>query len=200
MMPLIGILDYGLGNVNAFINSCKDIGLDTRLIRDPSEFSGVSHIILPGVGRFDVAMAKLRASGLLSDLISRVNDGWPLLGVCVGAQMLLDYSEEGECEGLGLIPGNVRKLAGCNSQFRVPHVGWNANIGVSDHSSVWTREFYFLHSYYCDLDESSDCRSVVIYGDQFTTGFERGAILGSQFHPEKSHGSGLMFLKFFSEK
>lgn len=197
LMSQVGILDYGSGNVGAFLNVYQRLGIKAKRVNVLGDFHECSHLILPGVGSFDKSMAALTASGLVERLMSQVAEGTPLLGICVGMHMLAGTSEEGEESGLGLIPGKVKKLQSTNRQL--PHMGWNSIVRHSRSALLNTDDrFYFLHSYYFDPDALDDAVAFVDFNGEFACGVQRGNVFGYQFHPEKSHVHGGLLLKRFA--
>jgi glutamine amidotransferase len=203
---MIGIVDYKLGNVKAFANIYKQLGIPHRLAAAPEDLAGVSRIILPGVGAFDHAMSRLEASGMREALLDAVlRKGTPVLGVCVGMQMLTARSEEGVKQGLGWIDGevlNFRQAPG-RAPIHIPHMGWNDVEPVSD-SGLFkglggSHRFYFLHSYYARCESAGDVLGQTVYGAGFACAIGRGNVCGVQFHPEKSHRAGIQLLKNFAE-
>lgn len=202
---MIGIIDYGLGNINAFCNVYKKLNVPAVTIRTPDQLTGCTHLILPGVGAFDDAMKRLNASGLREILEKRVlNDSVPVLGICVGMQMLANSSEEGVLPGLDWIPGKVRRFdpATIQGKPKLPHMGWNnvemENIPLFRNVEQNSR-FYFIHSYYFSPEHPENRIASSVYGIHFASAVNRGHIFGIQFHPEKSHHAGIMVLKNFSE-
>lgn len=202
---MIAIVNYGLGNVGAFANVYKRMNIPARLATTAAELEGVDRLILPGVGSFDHAMQLLEESGMrdaLEDLV--VNRGVPVLGVCVGMQILADGSDEGTRPGLGWIPGRVHhfsRLQG-NVPQPLPHMGWNdvsAEPGAPLFQGLETdARFYFLHSFYFDCTDASHASARADYGGAFTCAVGRGNVHGVQFHPEKSHHWGGALLKNFA--
>ena len=203
---MIGILDYGLGNILAFVNMYKRLHHPTRVVRQPADLAGVKKLILPGVGAFDHAMVLFNQSGLrpaVEDLV--FGEQVPVMGICVGMQMLADSSEEGKLPGLGWIKGKVTRISasGLKSRVRLPHMGWN-DILVSGQSRLFSgldtdARFYFLHSFYFAAEREQDVLASVEYGSRFTCAVGNGHVLGVQFHPEKSHRYGAMLLQNFAE-
>ncbi len=201
---MIGIIDYGLGNIHAFTNMYKRMNVTLRVVRSPAELSNVCKIILPGVGAFDHAMDRLNQSGFRPALDELVLEGkMPVLGVCVGMQMLADSSAEGCLSGLGWIPGAVKRLElGADKSARLPHMGWNDILPVPEHplfrDLTESPRFYFLHSYYFVPAEPVATLASVDYGTRFTCAVGRENVMGVQFHPEKSHGYGAKLLMNFA--
>lgn len=203
---MITILDYGLGNVGAFANVLRSLGVPVRRARTAHELAGSERIILPGVGAFDHAMGLLDASGMretLEDLV--VGRNTPVVGVCVGMQMLAEGSDEGTCAGLGWIPGQVRHFshAPSNADLPMPHMGWNDVKPVPGEALFRGLEtgsrFYFLHSFYFECADPADAAAHTSYGLEFSSAVRRGHVHGVQFHPEKSHHFGSALLKNFAE-
>jgi glutamine amidotransferase len=199
---VIAIVDYGLGNIGAFETVYRRLNIPAKAARTPADLEAADRIILPGVGAFDHAMELIEASGLRESLDKRiVEDRIPVLGVCVGMQILADASEEGSKAGLGWIDGQVRRLD--VGALPLPHMGWNAPAAV-DGEPLFAglkpdAEFYFLHSYYFDADQPGDVVAFADYGSRFPCAVRRGNVMGVQFHPEKSHHNGVRLLKNFAE-
>jgi len=202
---VIAVVDYGVGNVQAFLNIYERLNIDAIAARDVCTLQKASKIILPGVGAFDWAMSRLTASGLrtsVEDLV--INQLIPVLGVCVGMQMLADSSEEGTLPGLGWISGQVKRFADTrfNHATHLPHMGWNDVEPVSGDglfSGLERPRFYFLHSYFFEQADTSCVLAETDYGGMFSSAVRRGHIMGTQFHPEKSHRWGVQLLKNFAE-
>jgi glutamine amidotransferase len=202
---MIGILDYGSGNVMAFINAYKKLNLPAQLVRTPTELDSVDKIILPGVGAFDYAMQRLDRSGLRGALDEAVGRRKvPILGVCVGMQMLAHSSAEGELAGLGWIEGEVKRFEPfyAGYQVHIPHMGWN-DVKPAKPCGLFRElesdaRFYFLHSYYFECRRSEDVVAVTDYGIPFASGVRSENVYGVQFHPEKSHRWGILLLKNFA--
>ncbi|MHB8799676.1 MAG: imidazole glycerol phosphate synthase subunit HisH [Thermoanaerobaculia bacterium] len=201
---MITIVGYGLGNIRAFENVYKRLGVATRVATRAEELEGATHVILPGVGAFDTAMSLLRGSGMLPALEDLARGGANVLGVCVGMQMLAESSEEGALEGLAWIPGRVKSLRNncAGAPPPLPHMGWNdvsprAEERLFDGLGAGAR-FYFLHSYFMVCDEDGGVAATTEYGGRFACAVRRGRIHGVQFHPEKSHGWGTSLLGNFA--
>lgn len=202
---MIAIIDYGLGNHHAFANMLKDIGAPYHITGDAADIERASHLILPGVGHFDHAMSRLASSGLLPVLHQQVQgQAVPVLGICVGMQMLADRSEEGELPGLGWIAGDVVRFPDHigNRPLPIPHMGWNDVAPVAG-APLFTSvpanpRFYFLHSFHYRCANPEDAMAESEYGLRFPSAVRRGNVFGVQFHPEKSHGWGRALLADFA--
>jgi imidazole glycerol-phosphate synthase subunit HisH len=203
---VITIVDYGLGNIQAFANIYKRLGIAARFARSADDLAEASHIILPGVGAFDWAMSLLDASGMRATLDRLVlEERKPVLGICVGMQMMARCSEEGSAAGLGWFDAEVRRFDETRIQSRthLPHMGWN-DVVPRDATGLFRdlgsgARFYFLHSYYFAPNDPSDVLATADYGDRFACAVRRGNVHGLQCHPEKSHGWGTQLLKNFAE-
>lgn len=204
---MIRIVDYGVGNIQAFMNLFKRLGLDAQRADSPNLLRDATRLILPGVGHFDHAMQRLNDSGMRPALDKMVmDDQVPVIGVCVGMQMLAAGSDEGRLEGLNWIPGRVRSFAGRpeSASLPMPHMGWN-NLQPSTGAKLFSHgfddcpQFYFLHSYYFEAQEREDVAAIAHYGFDFDAVVSRGHIHGVQCHPEKSHHWGQQLLKNFVE-
>ena len=201
---MIAIIDYGVGNLFSLSSSLRSLGLETRVTADPSEIRSADRVILPGVGAFGDAIDKLRATGLDRVVVEEAGRGKPLLGICLGMQLLFDKGYEfGEHEGLGLLRGNVVPMQGTiPAGLKIPQMGWNALIQKRPHPLLRdVREgdcVYFVHSFY-----ASDCDDSLIatteYGPELTAAVAKDQVMGCQFHPEKSGPVGLRILRAFAE-
>jgi glutamine amidotransferase len=201
---MIAVLNYGLGNIQAFVNIYSRLGVPVSVAESPEQLLHARKIILPGVGAFDWAMDRLNRSGLRAALDDAVlGRKVPVLGICVGMQMMAKGSEEGVAEGLGWIPGHVRRFEESRlvGATRLPHMGWNDVLPTHAHP-LWARldrpRFYFLHSYYFAQADDADIFGTTDYGGAFASVVGRGNILGVQFHPEKSHNWGVNLLHNFA--
>jgi imidazole glycerol-phosphate synthase subunit HisH len=202
---VITIIDYGLGNVQAFANIYKRLGVPVKFSREPGELVGATHLILPGVGSFDWAMERLGSSGMREGLDRLVlREGAYVLGVCVGMQMMARGSEEGQSAGLNWFDAEVRRFDESRIQGRthLPHMGWNdvdpaGTVDLFKDMAEGGR-FYFLHSYYFAPNDPADVLATTTYGDRFVSAVRRGNIFGIQCHPEKSHQAGIQVLKNFA--
>lgn len=204
---MICIVDYGVGNIQAFLTLFKRLGLEARRANTPGLLAEATRLVLPGVGHFDHAMQRLNDSGLRPKLEYMVLDAQvPVVGVCVGMQMLAYGSDEGSMPGLGWVPGRVRAFASHPSatQLPMPHMGWN-DLQPRPTSKLFSRgfgdapPFYFLHSFYFDSEDKGNVAATAYYGMSFDAVVSRGNIHGVQCHPEKSHDWGAQLLKNFAE-
>lgn len=203
---MISIIDYGVGNVKAFLNIYNKLGHKAHLARTVEDLIGSSKIILPGVGHFDYAMTKFLESGLSESVNDQVlNKKIPALGICVGMQMLAKKSEEGSMPGLGWMEADVLRFDIDKIDFRphLPHMGWN-DVDIVKNDKILVgfpnqSKFYFLHSYYMACDKASDVIATSEYGTTFSCIVNHENIYGIQCHPEKSHGFGIKFLDNFAK-
>ncbi len=203
---MIAIVDYGVGNVQAFLNVYKRQNIEAIAAKRPDDLAAAKKLVLPGVGHFDTAMERLDNSGLrpaLEELVLKKTV--PVLGVCVGMQMLASSSDEGSLPGLGWIEGHVRSLATWPPAKTLPqpHMGWNdvrpvTEGGLFAHLDTDSR-FYFLHSFYFECARPEHTSAVANYGADFTAAVQSGHVYGVQFHPEKSHHFGTRLLRNFAE-
>jgi glutamine amidotransferase len=202
----ISIVDYGVGNLGSIQNVVKKIGFNSVIANDISSIKNASKIILPGVGSFDAGMKKLNDSGLrdvLEDAI--LGKGVPVAGICLGMQLMTNESEEGSLPGLGWIPAKtIRFTPAAFETMKVPNMGWSG-VNKAKISRIWEylddeTRFYFVHSYHVQCDDSEDVLMTAKHGSViFDAAFEKGNILGFQFHPEKSHRFGMALMKAFLE-
>lgn len=200
---MIGIVDVGIGNQGSIREAINSLGQDPVSVSKPADLEDVSHLILPGVGAFSHAIDRLRQSGLLEPIQTYAAGGRPLLGICLGMQLLASVGEEdGPTEGLGLVPGRVSKLPD-RAELRIPHVGWNevrftqkhpVFAGVKD-----AMDFYFVHAYQFLPEMAGYVLSVTHHGVDVVCGVGRDNIIGLQFHPEKSQKNGLRMLENFCD-
>ena len=203
---MIHIVDYGLGNIQAFVNMYKRLGVEIVRAKAAEDLRDVKKLILPGVGAFDHAMELLDSSGMRPSLDQLVTQGnVPVLGICVGMQILADSSEEGIRAGLGWVNGRVRSFASnpASATLPMPHMGWN-DVAPTVASPLFKgleddARFYFLHSYYFECADAANAAAHADYGFQFDCVVQNGNVYGVQFHPEKSHHWGTALLKNFAE-
>lgn len=203
---MIGIIDYGSGNVYAISNIYKKLNIPHVITADRNELQKATHLILPGVGAFDATMNVLNTSGLKDFLNEMVLcKKKPILGICVGMQLLAEGSEEGLLEGFGWIKGKVKKIdpTQLTQKPYLPHLGWNTVDLQYEHpifSNIDQRKgFYFLHSYYFDCASAEDVLGLTLYGISFASAVHNQNVFGMQFHPEKSHQNGIELFKNFSK-
>ena len=199
---MVGIIDYGVGNLFSLCSSFKAIGVEAFVSGDAEELAKADRLILPGVGAFEDAAKKLRASGLDGFVRQQAASGKPLMGICLGMQMLFEKSfEYGEHEGLGLLKGQVVFMESkIPQELKIPHMGWNALEVRSGRllANMDGQYVYFVHSFYAEGCEGS-LAAVTEYGIPITAAVEQGNIFGCQFHPEKSGNAGLAILRSFCE-
>jgi glutamine amidotransferase len=203
---MIGIINYGSGNIQAVANIYKRVGILHKIVNTVNDFEGTDKLILPGVGAFDTTMRVLNSSGLRDALDFHVLiKHKPVLGICVGMQIMSNGSEEGIESGLGWIKGKVKKFHVSNLEQKpyLPHMGWNT-VDPMENARLFNNidkrlGFYFVHSYYFDTAENSSIMAQTNYGNLFTSAVYKDRIFGVQFHPEKSHSNGITLLTNFAE-
>ena len=202
---MITIIDYGSGNINAIKNIYERLNISFEFATTKEQIIKADHILLPGVGAFDDTISTLQDKGFTEVLKKKVQDDKvPILGICVGMQMLADSSEEGTLNGLGWIPGKVKKFDKklISGKPKIPHLGWNS-IGISRNCPLFKDidpdfGFYFVHSYYFECTDELDVICKTVYGNTFHSAVNRENIYGVQFHPEKSHDNGIQLLRNFA--
>lgn len=202
---MITIVDYGMGNWGSVQNMLKRIGVPAQITNEPETILKAEKIILPGVGSFDAAMSRIDDLGLLEPLTQKAaTEKVPVLGICLGMQLLTGSSEEGERDGLNLIPAKTVKFKHESVSYKVPHMGWNLVHETQSHMMTCSFEadtrFYFVHSYYVIAADEKYVLAQTNYGYDFASLITNGDnIFGAQFHPEKSHSYGMRFLESFSK-
>jgi imidazole glycerol-phosphate synthase subunit HisH len=199
---VISVVDYGMGNLGSVLNMMKYLNIDCTLIDDPNKLKSAEKIILPGVGAFDRAMQTINRMGFRDILEEKaLNQRVPVLGICLGMQLLTNGSEEGAMPGLGWIGGESRRFRK-HSDLKVPHMGWNnaapatpceLTEGLSEKN-----RYYFVHSYYVEVEDPKNSIMKTQYGHVFDSGIQHDNVYGVQFHPEKSHKYGMQLLKNFA--
>jgi glutamine amidotransferase len=203
---MITIIDYGVGNINAFVNVYKRVDVPVKIAKTKEDIEGAQKLILPGVGHFDHAMTQLNNSGMRDKLDELVlGEKIPVIGICVGMQMMANNSDEGSMEGLKWIDATVKKFdeSKINQVTRLPHMGWNDVKPVKDMNLFKGLEdnsiFYFLHTYYFHCNNKEDIMAVTDYGGEFASAAHHENKYGIQFHPEKSHHYGEILLHNFAK-
>jgi glutamine amidotransferase len=203
---MITVVDYGLGNIRAFLNAFRQLNIEARTAVDAEGLAGTTKVVLPGVGHFDHAMGRLEASGMRAALDELVlSRKVPALGICVGMQILARTSDEGTRPGLGWVDGRVRSFAGWQpaQALPMPHMGWN-DVRPAAPGGLFAQleddsRFYFLHSYFFECAQGDEALAVASYGAEFACAVRHDNIYGVQFHPEKSHHFGTRLLQNFAE-
>lgn len=198
---MIGIVDYGMGNLASVANALEYIGFDSEIFDEAEKIDDCERLVLPGVGSFNAAMEALVEKGWDQAIVNYASSGRPVLGICLGMQLLFESGDEhGPTAGLGLIPGEV-KLLEPESPNKVPHVGWNSLISVQDHSLLKRYkpgvDLYFVHSYQVMPKSEDDVIAKCDFGGEFVSAVAKGNVAGMQFHPEKSQPYGLKILENF---
>ncbi len=205
---MITIIDYGMGNLGSIYNMFKRIGADSEITADINKIKNAHKILLPGVGSFDKAISLINQLGLKEILDEKaLVEKIPILGICLGMQLLTNCSEEGKLNGLGYIPAKTLKFNSTNEDFRVPHMGWNTVKHTNnsfDNKLIFNLSeelrFYFVHSYYVIVeDENNSLLKTYYNGIEFDSVINKDNIWGAQFHPEKSHKFGMKFLENFAQ-
>ncbi len=201
---MVAIVDYNMGNLASVFNACKLIGVDAHIVSNPNELKNYERVILPGVGAFGDAMEHLEATGMKSAVLEFASSGKPMIGICLGMQLLFESSEEfGSHKGLGLIPGKVvafDKSKMDMDDHKVPHVGWNMAFNKPSplFNNLENPYLYFVHSFHAVTDDQYTI-ATTHYGYDFVSAVNKDNIYGFQPHPEKSHDNGIQVLKNFME-
>lgn len=200
---MITIIDYGMGNLGSIANMIKKVGHKSIITSDLEEIKKAKKLILPGVGSFDNGMRNLENYGILKVLNQKVlEEKTPILGICLGMQLMTKNSEEGRLNGLGWIDALTKKFV--SDTLKVPHMGWNMikhqKSSILFNELETEKRFYFVHSYYVECNCKSDILTTTNYGHDIVSAFERENIIGVQFHPEKSHKFGMSMIKSFIER
>lgn len=203
---MITIIDYGSGNISAIANIYERLKIPYKIAKTPADVIGAEKLFLPGVGAFDETIAKLDETGFRAVLDDEVlNNNVPIIGICVGMQILAERSDEGKLPGLGYIKGSVKKIdqSLLIQKPMLPHLGWNT-VEVQKVSKLFDGidselGFYFLHSYYFECFTEEDVLATTFYGKSFSSAVNHDNVYGIQFHPEKSHHNGIQLLKNFAE-
>jgi glutamine amidotransferase len=200
---MISILNYRMGNLASIQNMFKKVGVSSRLIATAEEVDEARVLVIPGVGKFDYAIRQIESMGLLASLEkAALSRRIPILGICLGMQLMTRGSEEGQLPGLGWINADSRLISGASQGLRVPHMGWNLvtvqkpNPYFDDNLSE--HRFYFVHSYAVHCDDPADILTTTPYAGEFVSAYSVGNLVGVQFHPEKSHKFGASFLRRFA--
>lgn len=201
--PIV-IINYGMGNLNSVHNILLHLNIPAIISDDRKVIRDATKLILPGVGSFDTAVQNLKSRNLWDSIDDAVGENkTPILGICLGMQLMTKMSEEGQLPGFGWIDADTKKLTQ-HKLYKVPNIGWrfitptkHDDFFVPNHDEL---KFYFVHSYYVECHQKNDVMATIQYGKQFTCAFQKENILGVQFHPEKSHQYGMAFLKYFAEK
>ena len=200
----ICIIDYGTGNIKSVVNMLRRLDCAADVSSDVTTVKAAEKLILPGVGAFDQGMKRLQETGIAEVVKHKVlRENTPLLGICLGAQLLLASSEEGRGEGLRLVGGKVVRFQPSSGSMKVPHMGWN-NVAVRKKNPLFKgleeeARFYFVHSYHFSMEDDEDVIGTTEYGYPFVSAFRRRNVYGVQFHPEKSHKFGMTLLRNFAE-
>jgi len=201
---MIVIIDYGMGNLRSVQKAFERIRIPAAISSNLSEIENAEKLVLPGVGHFERGISNLKDRGFFELLNELVRDKKkPILGICLGMQLMTEFSEEGNCNGFGWLKAKTQKFSFKSNGLKIPHMGWN-NLSIKKSDTIFKdittdNFFYFVHSYYVSCDNETDILTETSYGNGFVSSFQSGNIFGCQFHPEKSHDKGLQLLKNFAE-
>ena len=201
---MIAIVDYGMGNLRSVQKAFERINIPVIISSDRNQILNAKKIVLPGVGNFEKGMINLQTENLIGTLTEAViNRKLPILGICLGMQLMTEFSEEGSVNGFGWVKAKTKKFTLKDNTIKIPHMGWN-NIRVVKYSPItWNISpddlFYFVHSYYVTCEVQNDVLATTDYSGTFVSAFQKENIYGCQFHPEKSHDAGLKILKNFAD-
>ena len=201
----VGVIDYGTGNLRSVVKAFEYLGSDARIITSPSHLDSVQALVFPGQGTFDQCMVSLRKSSLDKSIIDWIEAGNPYFGICLGLQVLFDWSEEGTEKGLAIYSGHVKRFT-LPENYKIPHMGWNAvewNLSPTDpmqRNLTDADQFYFVHSYHVVKEDDRLSVMKTDYGYPFTSGISHENCFATQFHPEKSQTKGLQVYRNFLEK
>lgn len=201
---MITIVDYGMGNLRSVQKAFERINVPVLITSDKTEILKATKIVLPGVGNFEKGIANLKANGLF-DLLNEcvLEKKIPILGICLGMQLMSEFSEEGNVAGFSWVNAKTKKFAFDSANLKIPHMGWNTLFPKMDTpitKNISPEDlFYFVHSYYVTCKDEKDILTETNYGNKFVSSFNKDNIYGCQFHPEKSHDAGLKILKNFAE-
>ena len=205
---MIVIADYGMGNLHSVLKAFRRLRIDALISSDPEEIMGAEKLILPGVGNFKRGMTNLKERNLIDPLNKAVIENkTPILGICLGMQLMTNHSEEGDIAGLGWVDAETIEFdfsSNNNQRLHTPHIGWNT-IDIIKNNLLFDNiielpSFYFVHSFYVKCHEEEDIAATTEYGSTFVSSIAKNNIFATQFHPEKSHDSGLTLLKNFTDK
>lgn len=201
---MIVIIDYGMGNLRSVQKAFERIRIPVKISSSYADFGTADKLVLPGVGHFEKGLANLKSRGLFEPLSEAVlANKKPMLGICLGMQLMTEYSEEGNCNGFGWLKAKTQKFSFQDNGLKIPHMGWN-NLSIKNSDTIFKditadNFFYFVHSYYVTCNNDADVLAETNYGNGFVSSFQKENIFGCQFHPEKSHDKGLQILKNFAE-
>jgi len=200
---MIVIVDYGMGNLRSVQKAFERIRIPATISSNVNDIKTAEKLVLPGVGHFERGIGNLKNRGLFELLNEQVQGKkTPILGICLGMQLMTEFSEEGNCNGFGWLKAKTQRFSFQSNDLKIPHMGWN-NLSVKN-SDILFKDitadnfFYFVHSYYVSCESDNDILTETSYGNRFVSSFQRENIFGCQFHPEKSHDSGLLILKNFA--